>query len=356
MEILQPIFFLSGHNIALLQASPRVAARLSSSYVYRSTCHHYLTGMLEDRVAQTAAQTFIFASKWMTWSLFKTFISDAYGSTGCLCGLTCLQGCFDPQWPPDFEYATNMVFSRSHLPRLAFVKARIPKKLLSGPWSPDKVQFLRFLLWTTSMTVDWKDNETRKVAIEGRLQALREGNPEAVELFNHNRRLGRSADLFHVRYAVIQCGCNRSIVYDTLLTASTWGTASSWECSELDDWCQDRIALGDPKGQWLKIKLEELRDTDHPGKLFLGSEPGNKRLLGGELNSETGDYDGGEDDQLVVKRLKWNQVSLFFFCSVSPQPHSTLHILHYDFCVSDRNIENVCIARVSIRREYRISI
>lgn len=324
VEILQPIFFLSNYNIALLQASPRIATRLSSEYVYKATCGHYLTGVLEDRVAQTVAQTFMFASRWMTWSFFKTWHSDFYGPIGCLCGSTCLQGCFDPQWPPDFEQATNMVFSRSHLPRLAFVKARIPKKLLCGPWFPDKVQYLAFLLWITSMTVDWNDAETRQVAVDGRLQAIREGSLEAVELFNHNRRLGRNADLTHVGYAVFEGGCNRSIVYDTMHTASTWNPTASWECPELDNWCEGRITLGDPKGQWLKIKLEELRATSHPGKVHQGPELGYKRLPGGELHSETGNYDGGTDDQLIVKQLKWNQVSNTFtlspFCRTSSSP------------------------------------
>lgn len=337
VEILQPIFFLADHNIALLQASHQIAAKLSSEYVYKPACRYYLTGVLEDRAAQTAAQTVIFASKWMTWSFFKKWISDFYGPIGCLCGMTIQGGCFDPQWPPDFEHATRMVFSRSHLPRIAFIKARIPKKLLCGPWSSSKVQFLEFLLWMTSMTVDWHDPETRQVAIDGRMQAFRDGNLEAVELFNHNRRLGRNATLSHVRYAVLKGGCNRSIVYDTMLAASTWGNATSWECSELDNWCESQISSGDPKGRWLKTKLEELRVTSHPGKEYQGSDIGYKRMPGGELNSEIGNYDGGVDDQLIINQLKWNQVSYFHFLSTfcrtitSVIPLSLSYILYFRY-------------------------
>jgi hypothetical protein len=309
VELLQPIFIDSDYNVALLQASSRIGARLSSDYVYNATCAHYLDGVLEDRRAQSAAQTYIFASKWMTWAFLQSSVIRIYERNGCLCGLTADTGCFDAQWPPNFENATEMVFSRSHLPRIAFIRGRLPKKLLHGPWTPDKTQFLQFLLWITSMTVDWSDSEARQIAIEGRQQAIRESNLDAVALFNHNRRLGKVATLPLVRYAVIEGGCNRSIVYDTMSIASMGDSRLLWDCDELDKWCEDRIAARDPKGAWLKTKLEELRTPSRPGKEWQDDGIGYKRLFGGEFNSDAGNYDGGVDDQLVVKNRKWNQVS-----------------------------------------------
>jgi hypothetical protein len=320
VELLQPIFFLSGHNVALLQASDRVAARLSSDYVYNATCRRYFSGILDDRTAQTAAQTYIFASKWMNWTYFKSWVMSAYESNGCLCGLRPEQGCFDAQWPPNFENATDMVFSRSHLPRLAFVKARVPKKLLHGPWTLHKVQFLQFLLWITSMSVCWQDADVRQTAIAGRIQAIKEQNVEAVELFNHNRRLGKVADLPMVRFAVLEGGCNRSIVYDLLSTASMWGTVISWECDELDAWCQERIKANDPKGKWLETKLKELRIDRQLRKGHLPDD---------RLDSKAGDYHGGAEDQLVVKQHKWNQVSkrFLFFHRLSYERHPILRLV-----------------------------
>jgi hypothetical protein len=313
VELLQPIFFLSGHNVALLQASDRIGARLSSSYVYNATCSHYLTGILDDRTAQTAAQTFIFASRWMTWIFFKSWLTRAYKTSGCLCGLTSAEGCFDAQWPPNFEKATEMVFTRSHLPRLAFIKARIPKKLLCGSWTPDKIQFLQFLLWLTSMTIDWDNDQVRQTAIDGRLQAMREQNLQAVELFNHNRRLGRFATLSTVRLAVMESDCDRSIVLDTMSTAAKWGTVTSWNCLELDKWCEERIKFGDPKGQWLKTKLDEVRAADRLENIYRGGGTGYRSRPITELDSSAGDYDGGPEDQLIVKHHKWDQVSYIHF-------------------------------------------
>jgi hypothetical protein len=339
VELLQPIFFLSGHNIALLQASGRISARLSSTYVYNATCSYYLTSFLDDRIAQTAAQTFIFASRWMTWTFFQSWLTRAYETSGCLCGLTPAEGCFDAQWPPNFEKATEMVFSRSHLPRLAFIKARIPRKLLCGPWTSDKVQFLQFLLWLTGMTVDWSDGEIRQIAIDGRLQAMREQNLEAVELFNHNRRLGKFATLSTVRLAVMESGCDRSIVHDTMSTAAKWGTANSWNCVELDKWCEERINFGDPKGQWLKTRLEEVRATDRSEFSYQGDGTGYRSYPITELDTLVGDYDGGTDDQLIVKHHKWDQVSYTHsFRSlhlVVAKPISGLHPrLPYCFCLN----------------------
>jgi hypothetical protein len=205
------------------------------------------------------------------------------------------------------------MFSRSHLPRLAFVNARIPKKLLNGPWTDDNVQFLRFLLWITSMTVDWSDPEAYYAAIEGRKQAMLQGSLEAVQLFNHNRRLGKFASIDTVRFAVLEAGCNRSIVYDTLVIANKWHPELSWQCVELEKWCDERIACGDPKGSWLKAMLMELRADEKSENPYQDNGLGYKQFKRAKLDPETGNYDGGTSDGLVINDLKWNQVSLDMF-------------------------------------------
>ncbi|RMZ70746.1 hypothetical protein GMOD_00000879 [Pyrenophora seminiperda CCB06] len=287
LELLQPIFIAADHNIALVDASSHIAARLSLPYIYFSTCNYFLTEVRGTRAKQSAAQTRIFASKWLTWTFFKSWILRRFGSSGCLCDRTVDEGCFDAQWPPDFEDATTMVFSRSHLPRLAFVKGRIPRKLLLGPWTQEKVEFLQFVLWITSMSVDWENAETAKAAIDGRRQAMLDGYLPAVELFNHNRRLGKAASLETLLFAVLEAGCDRSIVYDTLLTARMWNPPRYSE--ELHEWCDTQALHGNPKGEWLRKKLDEW-------------------LVGDYLNPNTGNYMGGPDDQLWIHNLQWNKV------------------------------------------------
>ncbi|KAG9193956.1 hypothetical protein G6011_03991 [Alternaria panax] len=309
VELLQPIFIAAGHSIALIQASSYIAARLSSEYVYHSTCDHYLTEVHGKRAELSAVQTYLFASRWMTWNFLKFWIMRRYSSTGCLCGQTPEEGCFDAQWPPNFEDASQMIFSRSHLPQIAVVKGRIPKKLLYGPWNQDKIEFLRFLLWITAMTVDWMNAETAQVAINGRKQAVMEQNLEAVELFNHNRRLGRHADLETVRFAVMHAGCDRSIVYDTLLAANLWYNKKNARYhAELHEWCHSRTAEGDPKGRWLQRKLREsciMSSQEEAEAMFAPARR--------DLDPTTEAYDGGAEDMLIEHKLHWNEVCLLPF-------------------------------------------
>lgn len=180
---------------------------------------------------------------------------------------------------------------------MAFVRGRVPKKLLQGPWTDDTVQFLRFLLWITGMTIDWKDADARQAAINGRKQAMKEGNREAVELFNHCRRLGKVADMDTVRYAVLECGCDQWIVYDTLLTYVTLGHEKNYYCDELDEWCAKRIQEDDLKGQWLRTRLADLRQS-------------RSSTLRRETSIEM-QNDGVDEraDLLALQRSRWNRVS-----------------------------------------------
>ncbi|KAF1927676.1 uncharacterized protein M421DRAFT_172551 [Didymella exigua CBS 183.55] len=310
VELLQPIFASSSYNLALIQASAILGARLSSEYVYHNTCDYYLRDQCDGHTVRSAAQRVIFASRWMTWSFFKSWIVKTYGSKGCLCGLTPEEGCFDAQWPPNFEDATSMFFSRSHLQRLAFVRCRLPKKLLDGPWTVDKVQFLRFLLWTTSMTVDWQDPETRQLTAGGRRRAFLENNLGAVELFNHNRRLGRPPTLETVQFAVADASCDRSIVYDTLRSAYRWSSSSeAWDYSSLHQWCDQRIWDDDIRGVWLRGILQSLR---HSKLAFYDKIMDRDALFSNIVDAAAEAYSDKFCDEFIRNQLPWNKVSYRF--------------------------------------------
>lgn len=225
-----------------------------------------------------------------------------------------------------FEDATTMLFSRSHLPASSWVKGRLPLKLLHGPWTDDKIQFLRFLLWTTSMTVDWTNPVMRQAVLDGKKEAILEKNLEAVQLLNHNRRLGKAPSLDLIRFAVLEGGCERSIVYDLMDTARTWGlTGDGWNDDVLDKWCEEQAAAGNPKGSWLQRKLTELRTTTEAA----AEEGSNEQKVSyGRLDPKEGDYEDVEGDKLVVTPLKWNQVSYDFQYFLEHPGHAFQRILN----------------------------
>lgn len=164
------------------------------------------------------------------------------------------------------------------------------------------------------MTVDWADRDTRKLALEGKNDAILTRNLEVVELFNHNRRLGKAPGLKQVRFAVMDGSCDRSIVYDIITTARTWGLrGNNWNCEKLDQWCEIMIEQGNPKGKWLKIKLAELRTTYGTGNAVWANGAGEHGAIHGYTDPKTGDYDHIEGDKLVIRPLKWNQVSTLEF-------------------------------------------
>lgn len=338
VELLQPIFAASGYNLALVQASAILGARLSSEYVYHNTCNYYLKDQCDGFAVRSAAQRVIFASRWMTWSFFKSWITKTYETKGCLCGLTPEEGCFDAQWPPSFENATTMVFSRSHLPRLAFIRCRLPKKLLGGPWTADRVQFLRFLLWTTSMTVDWQDSETYKVVLDGRRQAFLENSLSAVELFNNNRRLGRPPTLETVLFAVADAGCNRSIVYDTLRAAYRWDPPKDlWDYSALNRWCDQQIWENDIRGVWLRGVLQSLQHSDFGSH---DKSMGRDALFGKIVDAAAEAYNDDFCDVLIRNELPWSKVSYHFFC-IPYSPHGPGHIAVSGYCIPKFNKKHI---------------
>ncbi|PVH93829.1 hypothetical protein DM02DRAFT_619040 [Periconia macrospinosa] len=306
-ELIQPIFRESGYNPSLPLASPHIAAKLSDKRVYTAVCDHLLTAQhVNARPHQKASQTLLFAAKWMTWDFFKSWVLHQYEPKGCLCGKTEKEGCWDKQWPINWEDASQMPFSRAHLPALAWVNGRLPKKLFTGEWTQDKIEFSRFLLWTTSMTVDWANEEMRQIVLQSRKGAILQGNLEAVELFNHNRRLGKAPDIASIHFAVLEAGCNRSIVFDMLATAHRWGKCEGWARDELDDWCEARIEAGDPKGRWLQQKIQGLRGEVTPARPKPEKEPSPTKW-GGNIDQREGDYEL-EGDKLVVNELRWNEV------------------------------------------------
>lgn len=163
-------------------------------------------------------------------------------------------------------------------PWLPHIICSIPDKLLKSPFTQDKLAFLRCLLAISQASVDWARPESVRLSTFAKRHAILDRNLEAVHLFSQSRRLAKAPTLDLVRFAVLEGGCNRSVVLELMIAARAWGLRN-WENVELDAWVARETARGNPKGKWLGLKLVELRCGRYP-------------------DAGSGDYQG---DRLVVK-------------------------------------------------------
>lgn len=113
------------------------------------------------------------------------------------------------------------------------------------------------------MSIDRADKEAIRIATRGRLEAIRDRCYDAAYLFAHSRRLGSAVSLELIKFAVVDCGCDRSIVFDLMIAAKE-SKMSRWNDVQLDAWAAQQEASGNPKGKWLKKKLEEVRSGQWP--------------------------------------------------------------------------------------------
>ncbi len=166
---------------------------------------------------------------------------------------------------------------------------RIPGKLLHGPWTAEKCNFLEMVI-RGNATVDWVGTTSGEIAEVGLTQALREGNTRATRLLvtragwgdprtlwgfpyspNSNTREEVDSgpwpreDLFqasvsdlrgvgvvprtkHLRTAVLEAGCQEDIV-KTLLMAEDKNI--DVDDRRILDWAVEKRVLGDKRGPWL---------------------------------------------------------------------------------------------------------
>ena len=156
---------------------------------------------------------------------------------------------------------------------------RIPDKLLHGPWSDERCEFLELLL-RGGASVDWVGSTSGEVANDGLLQALDERNAWAVGILllgRHPRTrnldhfyryipalngVGVTATTEHLRIAVLQRGCPKDVV--TLLMEASKSTIDPSD-PVVNQWAYDCHLRGEEIGTWL---LSELRRYEKSWKLL----------------------------------------------------------------------------------------
>lgn len=175
-------------------------------------------------------------------------------------------------------------------------ECQIPKKLLTGPWTKEKLHFLEALLEARAI-VDPRHNNREEMVEKGLMDAIQEDNYRAVDLIAtescdaQNRQFedgvfvepsfgeaefdfNRSCELIsafvhgtlcrltmnvtpntkHLKAAVLERGCWRMIVRRLLF--------AKWADINHDDpciaaWIREKKLAGDEKGKWLEYQLEK---------------------------------------------------------------------------------------------------
>jgi hypothetical protein len=261
-EIIQDIF-LRCLNVNLPLASPFISAQLQDFHIYNELCDYAFGYQTPPAFVKPQCsienQKSLFQKQWMTWSFFEQYLTKRVPpfSCGCPIYIKCTEhgGCSESA-----SGATNPD-ARQHrepAPRLLDIRGSLPRKLTRGPWTDEKLRFLRCLLRISKMSVDWTDKDAIRTAQQGKRDAIMERNLDAVHTFSRVRRLGKAPNLALVKFAILDAGCDCSIVFNLMTAAREWGHRQ-WNDSALDAWVAQEEELGNPKAKWLRVKLDELR-------------------------------------------------------------------------------------------------
>jgi hypothetical protein len=262
-EITQDIF-LQSLNLSFPRASLSISQKLNDLYIYNTVADHAFKfkDPFPRKVPESVVenQTQLFSMRWMTWDFFTQYLSRHVKSKSCGCpiGIKCHDKAGCGGQDSSENQASKYSYNEIYLPGIPDIRCSLPTKLTRGPFTDDKISFLLCLLRISKMSVDWANKDAVRIASLGKREAIMERNLDAVHMFSRVRRLGKAPNLKLVKFAVMEAGCDRSIVLNLMTAAKEWGHRR-WNDVELDAWVARQEAKGNPKGKWLRIKLDEVR-------------------------------------------------------------------------------------------------
>ncbi|KAI4116459.1 MAG: hypothetical protein LQ338_007711 [Usnochroma carphineum] len=145
----------------------------------------------------------------------------------------------------------------------------MPTRLLHGPWTAEKMEFLEIMM-TGGAVLDPESSNNQEVADQSLREAIIQGNLSIVRILCRqweNQWSGYMSKvplvLDHVRLAIFQGGCKPDIL-DLLATrwrnipqVSNKEKIFDWKQDDILDWAHERRECGDERGPWLL----ELMDT-----------------------------------------------------------------------------------------------
>ncbi|KAF2197293.1 hypothetical protein GQ43DRAFT_444375 [Delitschia confertaspora ATCC 74209] len=239
-EILEMIFLYS-MNIALPQCSPDLGRLLSHPKIlmdytllsFFSTRELNRSALSPPRENSSPSfQSKLLRCRFFTYPFFLIYVQKAHttllherGKAWSATGVAIPDASFfTPLWPYKFTQVNYLGFAEGF---------HIPEKLLHGPWTGDKASLL-YVLVSFSGEIDWEGSMAGETAKEGLKEAIREENERAVAALSVLLGIAQAITTDILRLAVIQCGCNMSILRHLLYNAQILYHSASNSSSQKD--------------------------------------------------------------------------------------------------------------------------
>ena len=251
-EVLQSIFEWSA-NIDLPLTSPRLASQLASPHLFTQLTSQIVEPVLggtRTKGGELAAAMRLTNSKFFTWSFFRSWLHAEFERLNLLQEWQDVTGSDGAIIDPEREAEWTWYKLRPHISLVP------PTKLLRGPFTRDKVRFLRFISSSFQDEPEQLDPMYVERAKEGLQQAVSEGVGDALPAFWN---LGMQPDTELLRSAVIDSGCKQEVV--SRLVARVVHLASEpIDVDFLDpalwSWADKARSKGNENGTWLMSLLK----------------------------------------------------------------------------------------------------
>lgn len=262
-ELIQAIFVQSG-NLDLPVTSWNLTAQLSGKQLQWELMCDALSPVIFQRepdsanVAQLAGASRMLNSRFLTWKVFRDWLDHECVSRGL--DIEELQPLSEHSWQS--RYADIW---KALQPSRRF---QLPSKAVQGPWSSDRVAFLKVFSLHPDGCSSPLDGIVAEVAREGFARAVEEQSLDVIKLL---RNLGVKPDQDLLRQAVLDYGCDKETVLYLLqwclVELMRWNVVPRNadprpEVDFLDPmlwaWTDKARAVGERKGEWLTSVLRRL--------------------------------------------------------------------------------------------------
>jgi hypothetical protein len=262
-ELIQAIFVQSG-NLDLPVTSWNLTAQLSGKRLQWELMCDALSPVVFQRepdsanLAELARASRMLNSRFLTWQVLRQWLDHE-----CVA-----RGLDIEEAQPSSEHLWQSRYADIWIALQPSPRFQLPSKAVQGPWTSDRVSFLKvFSLYRDGCSTPL-DGIVAEVAREGFAQAVEEQSLDVIKLL---RNLGVKPDQKLLRQAVLDYGCDKETVLYLLqwclVELMRWNVVPSNadprpQVDFLDPmlwaWTDKAKAVGEQKGEWLTSVLRRL--------------------------------------------------------------------------------------------------